>query len=75
MVVTVSGNSPGSARDLAVGSAEAFRTKWNAAGVANVALRVNTVSVGADHVTFRDEATDVTGCAGSSSLFDSCEIG
>lgn len=75
MPVTVSINSEGSARDFAVGSAETFRTKCNATGVTNVALVVDTVSVGAAGYTFVDEATDVTVEAGNVTSKDSCEIG
>lgn len=40
VVVPVSKNTSGSARDFAVGSAEALRTKWNVTGVANVTIVV-----------------------------------
>lgn len=75
MTVTVTSNSSGSARDLAVGSAETFRAKCNVTGVANVSTSVDTVPVGSMNKTLVDDATEVTCKAGKNSFVLSCEIG
>lgn len=74
VTVSVTKNTPGSVRDFAVGSAEAFRAKRNGPYVAYVSAVAETVTTGTCLATFFDDATDVTGRTGCSTFALSCEI-